>query len=373
MLLLWIPAVLFLLYFAVHLIYRHFCVRDLHVELEFLHDRIPEEGESVLLEKVSNRGLWPLPVLILSFKTGSGLTIDHNRNASVTDMVNVTEYFSLSPREEISRRHPVESGKRGIYLIEEVSVTLPSFFTDSRRFLYFPQMTRLTVCPRTLQMPELRQMTERIFGDYLTDTRLYQDVFSFRGIREYVPGDPLNAINWKASARTGQYMVNQRDYTAGREVVVLLNLDPPSILYSDTLMENDIRVAMTVFTDCIGHHIPVSLVTNGLDYAGAGEIRLDAGCSPGHLQAAADALAGIRLPHISRTFDQVLEEIMAGPAEGRDTFCLISSNQGDPLIRAAEGLVRGGRRLYWICPADENTMIKPVPSIISFQAVLFKS
>ena len=360
MLLLWIPAVLFLLYFAVHLLYRHFCVRDLHVDLEFLHDRIPEEGESVLLEKVSNRGLWPLPVLVLSFKTGSGLTIDHNRNASVTDMVNVTEYFSLSPREEISRRHPVESGKRGIYLIEEVSVTLPSFITDSRR-------------PRTLQMPELRQMTERIFGDYLTDTRLYQDVFSFRGIREYVPGDPLNAINWKVSARTGQYMVNQRDYTAGREVVVLLNLDPPSILYSDTLMENDIRVAMTVITDCIGHHIPVSLVTNGLDYAGAGEIRLDAGCSPGHLQAAADALAGIRLSHISRTFDQVLEEIMAGPAEGRDTFCLISSNQGDPLIRAAEGLVRGGRRLYWICPADENTMIKPVPSIISFQAVLFKS
>ncbi|MBR4763027.1 MAG: hypothetical protein IK087_02280, partial [Lachnospiraceae bacterium] len=74
MLLLWIPAVLFLLYFAVHLIYRHFCVRDLHVDLEFLHDRIPEEGESVLLEKVSNRGLWPLPVLVLSFKTGSGLT-----------------------------------------------------------------------------------------------------------------------------------------------------------------------------------------------------------------------------------------------------------------------------------------------------------
>ena len=182
MLLLWIPAVLFLLYFAVHLLYRHFCVRDLHVDLEFLHDRIPEEGESVLLEKVSNRGLWPLPVLVLSFKTGSGLTIDHNRNASVTDMVNVTEYFSLSPREEISRRHPVESGKRGIYLIEEVSVTLPSFFTDSRRFLHFPQMTRLTVCPRTLQMPELRQMTEKIFGDYLTDTRLYQDVFSFRGI-----------------------------------------------------------------------------------------------------------------------------------------------------------------------------------------------
>ena len=104
MLLLWIPAVLFLLYFAVHLLYRHFCVRDLHVDLEFLHDRIPEEGESVLLEKVSNRGLWPLPVLVLSFKTGSGLTIDHNRNASVTDMVNVTEYFSLSPREEISRQ-----------------------------------------------------------------------------------------------------------------------------------------------------------------------------------------------------------------------------------------------------------------------------
>ncbi len=132
MLLLWIPAVLLLLYFAVHLIYRYFCTRDLQVELEFLHDRIPEEGESVLLEKVSNRGLWPLPVLVLSFKTGSGLTVDHNRNASVTDMVNVTEYFSLSP----------------------------SFFTDSRQFIHYPQMTRLTVCPRTLQMPELRQMTE---------------------------------------------------------------------------------------------------------------------------------------------------------------------------------------------------------------------
>lgn len=49
------------------------------------------------------------------------------------------------------------------------------------------------------------------------------DGFDFFALREYVPGDTLRSVNWKASARTGKMMVNQMMRTTAAEVTILVD------------------------------------------------------------------------------------------------------------------------------------------------------
>lgn len=49
------------------------------------------------------------------------------------------------------------------------------------------------------------------------------DGFDFFSLREYVPGDTIRSVNWKASARTGKMMVNQMMRTTAAEVTIFVD------------------------------------------------------------------------------------------------------------------------------------------------------
>lgn len=49
------------------------------------------------------------------------------------------------------------------------------------------------------------------------------DGFDFFALREYVAGDTMKMINWKASARTGKMMVNQMERTTAAEVALFVD------------------------------------------------------------------------------------------------------------------------------------------------------
>ena len=147
-------------------------------------------------------------------------------------MTNVVEYFALGGHEAVTRRQPVRASQRGYYLIEEAGIVLPDFFAEGVRTMYTGQAASLLVCPKMIDSEEVIDLSRQIVGEIVSRNRLYQDVFSFRGIREYTCEDPLSAVNWKASARAGEYMVNIRDYTSGQHVRFLLDLEQPSIRYT---------------------------------------------------------------------------------------------------------------------------------------------
>lgn len=229
MLLIWIPVSVLAMYFVLNIVYGKLWKNGLHAELRFEERDVEEGDEATLVETVTNDKFLPLPVVKLSFKMDRSLEIDDDRNATVSDRTNVSEFFGMSGYEEVTRRQPVRARKRGYYLISEAAIALPDFFTEGVRYLSTSQAASLLVCPRMLEDDVTLDISRQIVGEIVSRNRLYQDVFSFRGIREYTRGDPLSAINWKASARTGEYMVNIRDYTCGQHIRFLLDVEPPSI------------------------------------------------------------------------------------------------------------------------------------------------
>ena len=262
MLILWIPLGVIIIYLLIRSVYLRIWDRGLTVDLAFGQHAVSEGQQATLKATVANAKLLPLPVLMLRYKMNRGLRMDENANATVSDMLNVVEYFSVLGNEQVVREQKVEATRRGCYHIDILNIMMPQLISGQESFLMLPQDTELIVYPRLLETPEMWGICEKIIGDIVSRRRLFEDVFSFRGIRDYTRTDPLSTVNWKATARTGKMMVNLRDYTFGQEVRILLNLEEPNYRYGDEVLENAIRIAATVACRCISDRIPVSLISN---------------------------------------------------------------------------------------------------------------
>ena len=262
MLILWIPLGVAIIYLLIRAVYLRIWDRGLSVELAFGQHSVSGGQQATLRATVTNTKLLPLPVLMLRYKMNRGLRMGENANATVTDKLNVVEYFSVLGNERVVREQKVEATRRGCYHIDVLNLMMPQLISGQESFLVLPQDTELIVYPKLLEIPEMWGICEKIIGDIVSRRRLFEDVFSFRGIRDYTRTDPLSAVNWKATARTGKMMVNLRDYTFGQEVRILLNLEEPNYRYGEDVLENAIRIAATVACRCISDRIPVSLISN---------------------------------------------------------------------------------------------------------------
>ena len=262
MLILWIPLGVAIIYLLIRAVYLRIWDRGLSVELAFGQHAVSEGQQATLRATVTNAKLLPLPFLMLRYKMNRGLRMGENANATVTDKLNVVEYFSVLGNERVVREQKVEATRRGCYHIDVLNLMMPQLISGQESFLVLPQDTELIVYPKLLEIPEMWGICEKIIGDIVSRRRLFEDVFSFRGIRDYTRTDPLSAVNWKATARTGKMMVNLRDYTFGQEVRILLNLEEPNYRYGEDVLENAIRIAATVACRCISDRIPVSLISN---------------------------------------------------------------------------------------------------------------
>ena len=369
MILVWIPVSILILYALLNLIYKRLWKKGLSLSLAFEEKDAAEGDTATLVETVTNEKFLPLPVLKISFKMDRGLVIDEDRNVSVSDMTNVVEYFGLSAFEQVTRRQPVRALKRGCYLIKSADCVLPDFFSEGTRHTQIPQEASLLVLPSVLHTRETADLSRRIVGEILSKRRLYQDVFSFRGLREYVPGDALSSVNWKASAAAGNYMVNLRDYTSGQELRILLNLEDPAIRCHDDLLENGIRLAYTLAGEGVRQGIPVSLRTNGIDLVSGEAVSVPAGSSDRHLGAIGRSLARVSLALPPESFAGLLREERQQPVSDQTTFCMISSGQSDALIREAAALSEKCGGLVWICPLDPEVERKPIPPGITFWGI----
>jgi uncharacterized protein (DUF58 family) len=119
--------------------------------------------------------------------------------------------LELGPGESKRLSYQLRPVERGEYNFGGVNV----FVTDiiglvSRRFI-FSNETMVPVYPSYLQMRkyELLAISNRLSDYGLKKIRRLGHSMEFEKIREYVKGDDYRTVNWKATARKNQLMVNQ--------------------------------------------------------------------------------------------------------------------------------------------------------------------
>ena len=124
---------------------------------------------------------------------------------------------------------------------------------------------RLQIYPR----PELLQSlvaplhTQLATGDLLA--RIRADGLEFADTRAFVSGDRLRSVNWRASARRGELIVNERHPDRNADVVLFLDsfAEARSADEADGTLERAVRAAATLAGRYLERRDRVGLVTFG--------------------------------------------------------------------------------------------------------------
>ena len=243
-------AVLFgLMWFGLERYYRGNWSKDLFTSLQFSVGQVYAGEEFLLTETIENRKRMAVSVLEIGFHVSRGLEFLDAENVVVSDKNYKRDLFSILGRERIKRSYRVKAKSRGRYLLSAIECKSPSILhlhmyfggnsseEDDREFyVYAPKA----------DIRELLTTMETMLGTVESSRRVFEDPFAFAGIREYTLQDPQKNINWKASARTGELMVNTFTSVKSQDVAVFLDVEDSFILRHRELTEEGISVAATL-------------------------------------------------------------------------------------------------------------------------------
>ena len=219
-----------------------------------------------------------------------------------------------------------------------------------------PCSTYLYVYPKKMAGEKRELLFRRISGVYESRKKLLEDPFLFRGIREYTPEDPMNRINWKASARSGSLMVNQHNSAVSGNVCILLDVEDETVWKYEEIHEEGIRLAAAVAESFLSRGIEVGLITNGRDCQEKSEIFLPGQSGRGQREKFLQCLARIDLGERSRKFSDCVAEkkefLLA-----KESFCILITKNQYQELEAVMGLLgeknQGGLWLATLYPEME--------------------
>jgi uncharacterized protein (DUF58 family) len=117
---------------------------------------------------------------------------------------------NLKPRERKLINYTLRPTKRGEYEFGDIRVYVKSPLGLIRRRYNFNQAETLPVYPSFLQMRkyELMAISNRLTDIGIKKIRRIGHSLEFEQVKTYVAGDDYRTINWKATARQGNLMVN---------------------------------------------------------------------------------------------------------------------------------------------------------------------
>ncbi len=245
-----------------NLYYARHWNQNLSVSLHFLQDFVYAGSQAGMTEKIENRKKLPLPVLEIAFHIDKKLSFHDCENTSVSDFTYKRDIFALLGRQRITRKLTLDCPKRGYFRIGSLDLTTFSMLHRRRYSVASPADTELYVYAARADVSEILTVCERLMGNLQCAKRLYEDPFAFSSIREYTTTDPMNTINWKATARTGEFMVNTFESTLTKRVMIYLDIEDSGILKYEHLTEESISVAASLSQKLIGHGMEVGICIN---------------------------------------------------------------------------------------------------------------
>ncbi len=134
--------------------------------------------------------------------------------------------ISLRSNEQKTYYYDIRPTQRGVYLFGAVNVFVKGFAgLISRRYIFSNQQKQVAVYPAFLEMRkyELLAASHRLTEYGIKKIRRIGHATEFDHIKHYVIGDDPRTLNYKATARTNQLMVNSYQEEKSQPVYCLVD------------------------------------------------------------------------------------------------------------------------------------------------------
>ena len=313
------------------------------------------------------RKLLPLAYLNVKFQVSRNLVFQNMENTSVSDFNYKNDVFSVLFHQRIRRTLVFSCQKRGYYEITQSDIISSNLLMTSEYISTLNQNTYLYVYPRYLNIDCLDVPFRKMIGTMTSRQFLYEDPFEFRGIRDYTSTDPMNSVNWTASARTGELMVNVHDSTSSQEAIIILNLETETVWVYEQLHEIAIRLAASISYYFLNTGVPTRMICNGSDCITDQVAVIPTGSGLRHVNAIAEVLARIDLTRTVVSCTDQLHELTNKMANSTSAplYIMISNSMSNSLQDAFEQLIKTGSCAMWIAPLyeDMDLRVRKIPNM----------
>lgn len=349
----------FLLFVAERKLYRILWNRHLNIRLEFAEKSLFEGEKGTLSEIIENGKRLPLPMLKVKFQTDRHLEFTDTASSKVTDLYYRNDIFQIRGKERITRKLEFVAAKRGYYRIQNIDLVTADLFLSTEYVESQTTKRYLYVYPRPFLPKELIQSLQQINGEILAKRRFVEDPFEYRGIREYQPYDDMRSINWKATAKTGELKVNQKNYTSLQTIRIFFNLEDTGILKKESAVEASLRIVAGLAAFYLNQGIRVSCFGNGQDIANGTPMQVEAGSGAGQMQQIYQALARVDTAAKPLDFVSLFERRLMQDANGTITL-LVSPNAYDDFVSLLSRCKKQDLTFVWFYP----TLEKEEPEVV---------
>jgi len=175
--------------------------------------------------------------------------------------------LTLGPREAKNFNYVLRTHKRGYYIVGPLTASSGDIFGLGSEHRFEGGVNHLIVYPRIYQLPKLMLISRSPLGTLRHHQPIFEDPTRVMGKRDYVTGDSLRHVDWKATAVARKLQVKQLEPSIALETAIFLNLnsDEYDIRHRFDATEIAIIIAASVANRVASQKQSVGLNTNGLD------------------------------------------------------------------------------------------------------------
>ncbi len=322
-------------------------------------NEVYEGDKNEMVEVLENRKSIPIPWLRVESQISPHIRFKKEANYDVLHEQFHRSAFFMRGYKRIRRRHEVVCAHRGWYVLRQASLTGGDLFGLMRRSKDVAGTSELYVYPAPIDPGESLESL-KFQGDIAMRRWILPDPILVSGIRDYLPGDPLKDIHWRATARAGKLQVKVRDFTVTPKILILLNVQYSEILWGamepdqQEFIEQGVRIAAHLTSWAVESGMECGLWCNGqlCDDPDHRTIEIEPAGSRAQLDDIMRALAKLEIV-CAATITTYLDKLIASGATGLD-IALISAFDSEGLQSRAEQLRELGNSVQLIPIVSEG-------------------
>ncbi len=309
----------------------------------FLYEKVPVQLELL------NRHWLPVPWLQLTETLPLELIVP-NTYRSVT---------TIGPYGRRQFEYTLHADRRGYYPIGPLHLRSGDLIGLNEEVNTEGLADHLIVYPKIIPFANVKLPSRSPIGTLRHTQPIFEDPSRVRGKRDYVAGDSLRRVDWKATAALGRLQVKQFEPSIALETAIFLNLNVDEYEQRTRLdaTELAIVIAASLANWIIGKRQSAGLSVNGADPIGTEEKpqALPPRKGRAHLTRLLDVLARIRsIP--TTPFAQMLQHEIPHLPWGT-TAILITGAVDDPLFDEIFRARRAGLNVVLIlCGTVKNSV-----------------
>ena len=225
-------------------------------------------GDTVaVVVRVANRGRLPVPWMLLEDLLPRQALIHEPPNLKVQGRR--VQLSMLRGGGVKSLLYQLTCNRRGYYQLGPLVLETGDLFGLHRRYRVVSEPHFLLVYPPVVPLEGFDIASKRPIGEVRMSYRLYEDPTRIAGVRQYEAGDPLNRVNWKATARTGKLHSKVYEPSTVAGVTILLDFHQQSHDPRQEPARSELAVTAAASLANAVYEMgqQIGLVTNGRDAA----------------------------------------------------------------------------------------------------------